>query len=443
MANRVQTIKNVWGDSVGVYDIITLQSITGAKAKQEFIKNHSNDKWFCKFLYYALNPILTYNVSEKTLEKFEPVEEPLPKNNREIMYFNNIFSWCDYLSKLNGIDNFTTRHLVWFLSKCVPEERDVYIKLLSKTLRLGVTAKTVNKVIPGLIPEWEVQQAYPIDKYPIAEGTVFWLTQKLNGVRATFYNGKLIARSGVPYKGLDALISEIEHSPMGAYVLDGELTLKDKGSLSDNEAFRVATGILNSDDVNKTAICYTVFDIIPPEDFDSDKPEVVYSERRKLLDIFSKFVKGDGALRILPVLYQGNDQSKIDELLEQMVAEDKEGLMLNIDVPYKRTRHKGILKIKRFYTMDLRITGYEEGTGRLEGTLGALVLEYKGNSVKVGSGFTDEQRTELWNNREDIIGSICEVKYKEISSDKNTGLESLQFPVFVQMRFDKSEVSFG
>ena len=161
------------------------------------------------------------------------------------------------------------------------------------------------------------------------------------------------------------------------------------------------------------------------------------------LNIFSKFVKGDGALRILPVLYRGNDQSKIDELLEQMVAEDKEGLMLNIDVPYKRTRHKGILKIKRFYTMDLRITGYEEGTGRLEGTLGALVLEYKGNSVKVGSGFTDEQRTELWNNREDIIGSICEVKYKEISSDKNTGLESLQFPVFVQMRFDKSEVSFG
>lgn len=421
---------------MSVKDIASLQLITGAKAKQEFVRAHANDEIFCRLLYYALNPMLTYNVSEDTLRNRIPgAWQP---ND-----YKNIFEICDMLASRKGVDDYTLDTVCSFLRVRNLEEQELYIKLLSKTLRLGVTAKTINKIIPGLIPEWEVQQAYPIDKYPVAEGTEFWLTQKLNGVRATFYNGKLIARSGVPYKGLDALISEIERLPLGAYVLDGELTLKDKGSLSDNEAFRVATGILNSDDVNKTAICYTVFDIIPREDFDSDNPKIPYSERRKMLDIFSKFVSDDGTLRVLPVLYQGDDQLVIDKLLGQMVAEDKEGLMLNTDVPYKRTRHKGILKIKRFYTMDLKIIGYEEGTGRLEGTLGALVLEYKGNTVKVGSGFTDEQRTEFWANRNDIIGSLCEVKYKEISSDKNTGLESLQFPVFVQMRFDKSEVSFG
>jgi DNA ligase-1 len=421
---------------MSVKDIASLQLITGAKAKQEFVRAHTNDEIFCRLLYYALNPMLTYNVSEDTLRNRIPgAWQP---ND-----YKNIFEICDMLASRKGVDDYTLDTVCSFLRVRNLEEQELYIKLLSKTLRLGVTAKTINKIIPGLIPEWEVQQAYPIDKYPVAEGTEFWLTQKLNGVRATFYNGKLIARSGVPYKGLDALISEIERLPLGAYVLDGELTLKDKGSLSDNEAFRVATGILNSDDVNKTAICYTVFDIIPREDFDSDNPKIPYSERRKMLDIFSKFVSDDGTLRVLPVLYQGDDQLVIDKLLGQMVAEDKEGLMLNTDVPYKRTRHKGILKIKRFYTMDLKIIGYEEGTGRLEGTLGALVLEYKGNTVKVGSGFTDEQRTEFWANRNDIIGSLCEVKYKEISSDKNTGLESLQFPVFVQMRFDKSEVSFG
>lgn len=421
---------------MSVKDIASLQLITGAKAKQEFVRAHANDEIFCRLLYYALNPMLTYNVSEDTLRNRIPgAWQP---ND-----YKNIFEICDMLASRKGVDDYTLDTVCSFLRVRNLEEQELYIKLLSKTLRLGVTAKTINKIIPGLIPEWEVQQAYPIDKYPVAEGTEFWLTQKLNGVRATFYNRKLIARSGVPYKGLDALISEIERLPLGAYVLDGELTLKDKGSLSDNEAFRVATGILNSDDVNKTAICYTVFDIISREDFDSDNPKIPYSERRKMLDIFSKFVSDNGTLRVLPVLYQGDDQLVIDKLLEQMVAEDKEGLMLNTDVPYKRTRHKGILKIKRFYTMDLKIIGYEEGTGRLEGTLGALVLEYKGNTVKVGSGFTDEQRTELWANRNDIIGSLCEVKYKEISSDKNTGLESLQFPVFVQMRFDKSEVSFG
>lgn len=418
-------------------DIIELQSLNGTKDKQNFIKAHSGDSEFCKVLYYALNPLLTYNVSEKVLTR-EVSGAWMPHS------YNNIFDICDMLSKKKGVDNSIIKTVAsYILSRTDKDEREVCIKLLAKTLRLGVTAKTVNKVIPGLIPEWEVQQAYSIDKYPIEDGTEFWLTQKLNGVRATFYNGKFIARSGSPYNGLEHIIEKIEHLSMSDYVLDGELTLNDKGSLSDNEAFRVATGILNSDGMNKTAICYTVFDIIPQEDFDSNSPEVTYSERRKILDTFSEFATEDGALRILPVLYQGNDKAKIGELLEQMVAEDKEGLMLNTDVPYKKTRHKGILKIKRFYTMDLRIVGCEEGTGRLEGTLGALVLEYKNNRVKVGSGFTDEQRTEFWNNKESIIGNLCEVKYKEISSDKNTGLESLQFPVFIRLRTDKNEISYA
>lgn len=421
---------------MSVKDIASLQLITGAKAKQEFVRAHANNEIFCRLLYYALNPMLTYNVSEDTLRGRIP-------NAQRLNNYENIFEICDMLANRKGVDDCTIDTVCSFLRTRELEEQELYIKILSKTLRLGVTAKTINKIIPGLIPEWEVQQAYPIDKYPVAEGTEFWLTQKLNGVRATFYNGKLIARSGVPYKGLDNLISEIERLPLKDYVLDGELTLKDKGSLSDNEAFRVATGILNSDDINKTAICYTVFDIIPPEDFNNDSPEMPYSERRKLLNTFVEFVSGEGALRILPVLYQGSNQSMIEKFLERMIAEDKEGLMLNTDVPYKRTRHKGILKIKRFYTMDLKIIGYEEGTGRLKGTLGAFVLEYKGNTVKVGSGFTDEQRAKLWTNRNDIVGSLCEVKYKEISNDKNTGLESLQFPVFVRMRTDKAEVSLG
>ena len=56
---------------------------------------------------------------------------------------------------------------------------------------------------------------------------------------------------------------------------------------------------------------------------------------------------------------------------------------------------------------------------------------------------TDEQRVEYWNHREELVGTLCEVKYKEISEDKDTGMESLQFPVFVRLREDKSEVSFG
>lgn len=424
-------------------DIYSLQSLKGINNKRDFIKTHLTDEWFKKFLYYALNPILTYNISERTLRNL--LKKSPHDNLKHLMFFNDIFECCEFLSRLRGMDDATLRQVHLFLyNHCNSEERELYTKLLAKRLRLGITAKTVNLIIPNLIPEWEVQQAYPIDKFPIKDSDEFWLTQKLNGVRATFYKDRLIARSGASYKGLEHIIKELNWATESGIVLDGELTLKDKGELSDNEAFRIATGILNSDSNIKTRICYTIFDIIPIADFENASPKINYSKRRDMLDrLATKFDKESSPVRVLPVLYHGTDKTKIDSLLKQMVEEDKEGLMLNTNVPYRRTRHKGILKIKRFYTMDLPVVRCEEGGGRLNGTLGAFVLDYKGNDVKVGSGFSDEQRAAYWKQRNHILGALCEVKDKEISKDKHTGLESLQFPVFVRLRNDKTEISYG
>lgn len=428
---------------MGYKDIYKLQSIAGANAKCEFIKAHRDDTYFKRFLYFALNPMLTYNISKKSTDKLMAEEN---FDGQKLIFFNDIFECCEHLSRLRGMDDATLRQVKMLLNVKYPEmdERELYIQLLSKKVRLGIAAKTINKIIPNLIPEWEVQQAYTVEKYPLKEGTEFWLTQKLNGARATLYEGQLLARSGMPYKGLEHITDALSWLRVAGFVADGELTLKDKGDLSDNEAFRVSTGILNSDNVNKTVICYTIFDMIPVKDFDALKPQVTYRYRRDILNQFAERIADtDGAVKVLPVLYHGTDQSKIEELLEQMVREDKEGLMINTDAPYRRTRHKGILKVKRFYTMDLPIIRCEEGTGRLSGTLGAFVLKYKENEVKVGSGFTDEQREQFWNNRDDMEGLLCEVKYKEISQDKGTGLESLQFPVFVGIRTDKTEVSYS
>lgn len=428
---------------MGYKDIYKLQSIAGANAKCEFIKAHRDDTYFKRFLYFALNPMLTYNISKKSTDKLMAEEN---FDGQKLIFFNDIFECCEHLSRLRGMDDATLRQVKMLLNVKYPEmdERELYIQLLSKKVRLGIAAKTINKIIPNLIPEWEVQQAYTVEKYPLKEGTEFWLTQRLNGARATLYEGQLLARSGMPYKGLEHITDALSWLRVAGFVADGELTLKDKGDLSDNEAFRVSTGILNSDNVNKTVICYTIFDMIPVKDFDALKPQVTYRYRRDILNQFAERIADtDGAVKVLPVLYHGTDQSKIEELLEQMVREDKEGLMINTDAPYRRTRHKGILKVKRFYTMDLPIIRCEEGTGRLSGTLGAFVLKYKENEVKVGSGFTDEQREQFWNNRDDMEGLLCEVKYKEISQDKGTGLESLQFPVFVGIRTDKTEVSYS
>lgn len=304
-----------------------LQEANGSIRKTQLLREFQDDANFRNFLYYALNPMLTYKISEQTLRS------PTLYDSAITLTMTDIFSVCELLSKRKALDAGTVYQVCAFVQSSPPDEADVYIKLLSKTLRLGVTAKTVNKVIPNLIPEWEVQQAYPIDKYPLKEGTEFWLTQKLNGVRATYYKGRLYARSGVPYEGLDHILDALCFDEEDSYVFDGELTLREKGSLSDNEAFRKATGIINSDDGDKTAICYTIFDVLTVEEFHRGQSDGCYGYRRAFLDQLHRFIPQDGRVSILPVLYHGKDQSKISELLEQMVREDKEGLMVNLDVP--------------------------------------------------------------------------------------------------------------
>ncbi len=147
-------------------------------------------------------------------------------------------------------------------------------------------------------------------------------------------------------------------------------------------------------------------------------------------------------ISVVDIFYQGTDQSKIWKWLSYAEENDFEGVVLNLDAPYQCKRTKDLIKVKKFYNVDLKIVGYEEGSGKLSGTLGTLIVDFKGNNVKVGSGLNDATRTELWNNRDTLIGKIVEVKYKEISKDKKTNKESLQFPIFVSIRADKDEVSY-
>jgi len=373
----------------------------------------------------------------KTIEKDYDIQE-----------VDDFVGLIKHIKDCNTGKDIDIREMQIFISNQPEEHKEFYSQMITKSLKLGCDSKSVNKAIPNLIPTWDVQLGSPYDKLKLKKDETFFLSQKLNGNRCSFYKGKLISRQGKEFTGLQHIIDDITlcfGELAEKYFIDGELVRKNIDNVSDGENFRKGTGIINSDNENKEEIKFVIFDIFPIEEFDNKEFESKYNERNIALTHLDMIIYAEHLQHIGVVdrVYKGNEQYKIDEWLQYAVDHDWEGLMLNKNTTYKCKRTTDLIKIKRFYTMDLRVVDAVEGDGRLKGTLGALVVEYKGNTVNVGSGYSDEQRNQIWDNRGFIIGQIIEVKYKEITRDKNSGLESLQFPIFVRIRGDKTEPSYN
>ncbi|MCL2367186.1 MAG: hypothetical protein FWC75_09140 [Oscillospiraceae bacterium] len=420
-------------------DIFELLTTTGSTlAKRDILIENKDNEHFLELINYLLNPFLITGISTKKISK--------ETDRTPTKIFENFKDLMAYIFANNTGSDEVIANIRQFLDKSEPDLREFYKSIITKSAKLGCDIKSVNKALGRqFIPQWEVQQSYSIENAPLKPGEWFSLSQKLNGVRGTFFEGKMFSRQGKELLGLDHIIKDIKQlfSNADDWVLDGELVRRNDEALPDNENFRIGTGLLGQDDADKSAMQFIVFDFLPKSEFVNGESVLTYKDRLNALIEMGARAEALNlqSIKRVELLYTGYDQKMIDLYLDQMVAEDKEGLMLNRDKKYQCKRHNGILKVKRFYTIDLSVTDTEAGSGRLLGKLGAFVVDYKGHSVNVGSGMTDEQRDEFWANRESLIGRVIEIKYKEESTDKKSGAKSLQFPTFVALREEGKEVS--
>jgi len=320
---------------------------------------------------------------------------------------------------------------------------DWYRRILIKDLRCGVSEKTINKIVKNAVPLFECMLAHDGANHEKKVAGKKLLEPKLDGVRVLTIvdceartvvqysrNGKELVNFPHITEGLLAHIDDFERS----FVLDGEIVSTSFQALMKQ--------VHRKSDADASDAVLMLFDILPLSEFQAGTSTLGQRRRSNFLKQFKATFDKVGNIGIVPQVEVDLDTS-VGQM--QFVAFNKEaldnkyeGIMIkDIDAKYVCKRHVAWLKQKPFIEVSLEITDVEEGTGKNEGRLGALVCsgvdDGKTIVVNVGSGFTDDQRIEFWADRDSLPGQIVEVRADAITQNQD-GTYSLRFPRFLRFR---------
>lgn len=279
--------------------------------------------------------------------------------------------------------------------------------------------------------------------------TDYFLQPKLDGHRAIWTGKDFISRQGKPiYSVMDITAHLFEY--FHDYTLDGELFSK---TMTFQELTSYLRRSVNIKDIENTDIYYCVY----------DSPMHIGPYHKRFEEIKTKIegLQGQAAKRIqlIPNIRFQDSEVNIEKL--NIFGQDYEGTMYrDAHSLYEfGKRSSGLLKIKSFHDTEVTIVGteplyahekifpvpanspgakqwadgtwYKNGAETKQDTLGALICKFEKEEVKVGTGFSEEDRAKLWKNRKKLIGKKATIKYQETSDG---GVP--RFPVFLRLRED-------
>lgn len=312
-------------------------------------------------------------------------------------------SWWNAAQKI--FENLASRYLSGNMAKS--EVRGLYYsaptdqhanllkRILDRDLRIGIDAKTLNKAYPNFIEVFACQLAKEylpkFVTYPV------YVEPKIDGIRALAIEGKLYSRTGARIPN----IAIEQHLPQHE-VLDGELFA---GDWAKTISARSDASI---------PMEYHIFDVIPLEEWTSEKFKMPLRERQISLGYYVI-----GPITKVPSAFLTN-QTELQEAYSLHLDNGHEGVMIkDPKAPYSLRRSRAWMKLKPTNTLLAEVIDLQEGTGRNEGALGALVCKTgAGVEFKVGTGFSEEQRNAWWSRVRDntnLIGQKIIVKYQALT----------------------------
>ena len=237
----------------------------------------------------------------------------------------------------------------------------------------------------------------------------YWISEKLDGVRAYWDGQQLISRQGNPFNPPAWFTADFPQHP-----LDGELWLG-------RNTFDQLSGIVRRvtpDDESWREIEYRVFDL-PLSDSD-----LTFDQR--LVHLRTLIEQADLPHLQMVEQFKVVDEAALMEALERVVKLGGEGLMLHRGQSlYRAARSDDLLKLKTYEDAEAVVVAHLPGKGKYQGMMGALLVEIEGKRrFKIGTGFSDQDRADP-----PPIGTLITYKY---FGRTNSGLP--RFASFLRVR---------
>ena len=406
-----------------------MRATSSSTDKVQIIKDAS--PFVHKALEYTYNPFKQFYVTSKTCIKNSHLKERHSLDLFEVLdkLMNREVTGHDAIKLVNGL-----------------EDESIY-KIIDKNLDIRAGDKVINKAIPGLIPTFSVALAKEYDGKCDWQNDNWYASRKLDGVRCLAvvnYEGEctLYSRMGKELTTLNKVKEAIEATGIINTVFDGEICLIDENG---NEDFQGVMKQLRRKDHQIENPAYMIFDMIHKPNFDNQEGGPILSER---LQALRGFLTGR---YITTNILRYTDQFVITDGRHfdkwgQIATDNKwEGFMLRKDVTYEGKRTKNLLKVKKFYDAEYEVIDFDiddheivvDGRSETVQMLSQVWIEHKGHKVKVGSGWTQDQRLKYMDGS--IVGKTITVQYFEETKNDKGGI-SLRFPTVKIVHGEKREL---
>jgi len=394
--------------------------------KLNVLKQYADNENVRKALEY------TYN----TFKQFGVTSANCKKRNDLIKYgYTDLFKLLDDLES-----RFITGHLaissVNGFVEANKRHEDLIFNIIDRNLKTRSTTSMINKVIPDLIPTFDVALANAYNEKTAAKinwADGYFVSRKLDGVRCiTIIDAdgeiKFFSRAGNEFLTLNALKPSIYKLGLTNKVLDGEICIVD---VNGNEDFTSIIKEIKRKDHTITNPFYFMFDMLTLADFTRKESTTIIGDRLAELKIITN---DDMFIKVLPQ-YLASD-AVFEDLMAQSKEGGWEGLMIRKNSTYQGKRSNDILKVKAFQDAEYIVVDLENAVNRVivegkeveELMLKNIIIEHKGSRVQVGSGFSHEQKRYYFENPTEILGKQVTVQYFE-ETKNDRGTVSLRFPV--------------